>query len=98
MYQLDQLLAMLTIEKAKHLQFRAGSPPIMVTEREQRALQGPKVTQEDVMGLLKSMATSRQMRELRQRGALRFVYTLPNRSPFLIRAKMEDENVEFDIS
>ncbi len=92
MYYMDHLLTLLTIEKARELQFRAGSPPLIVLEDEQHSLQG------HVMRLLRSMATSRQMRDLRDHGTVQFIYTLPDRSPFLVRATMEDENVVFDVS
>ncbi len=98
MYHMDHLLTMLTSEKAKQLEFRAGSPPVIVTDREQRSLQGPPITNEGVLELLRSIATSRQMRSLRESGMVRFVYTRRGRSPFLVRASMKDENVVFTVS
>ena len=98
MYHMDHLLTLLTIEKTKELRFRAGRPPIIVSEAEQHSLQGPPVTAEDVMRLLRSVATSRQMRDLRECGSVHFIYTTRGRSPFVVRAKMEDENVVFDVS
>ena len=98
MYYMDHLLILLTAENARELQFRAGSPPIILSEGENHLLQGPSVTDEDMMLLLRSMANSRQMRELRMNGAVQFIYTPRGRSPFLVRANMEDENVEFDVS
>jgi Tfp pilus assembly ATPase PilU len=95
---MDHLLALLTTEQAKELQFRADSPPIIVSEREQRPLQGPPVTGDDVAQLLRSVATSRQMRDLRQNGRIQFIYTPRGRTPFLIRAKIEGENLRFDVS
>ncbi len=95
---MDQLLTMLTTEKAKELRFRAGSPPVMVSDDEERPLQGPPIPGDEMIRLLRHMATSRQMRDLRERGAVRFIYTPRGRFPFLVRAKMDDENVEFDIS
>ena len=98
MYDLDQLLAMLTIEKARQLRFRGGRPPVIVSEDEEHSLQGPPITGEDVVRLLRSMASSREMRDLRACGAVQFIYTTRGRSPFLVRARMEDENVVFDVS
>jgi len=98
MYCMDHLLILLTTEKARELQFRAGSPPVIVSEHDQRALQGPPITGEDVMRLLRSVASSRQMRDLRECGAVQFIYALPDRSPYLVRAKMEDERIAFDVS
>jgi Tfp pilus assembly ATPase PilU len=97
MYQMDHLLTMLTIEKARKLRFRGGGPPVMVSEEEQRSLQGPPITGEDVVRLLRSMASSRQMRALRECGTVQFI-TPRGRSPFLVQAKMEDETIVFDVS
>jgi hypothetical protein len=52
MYQIDHLLALLTDEKAKELQFRAGTSPMMVSENEQHLLQGPPITDDEAMRLL----------------------------------------------
>jgi Tfp pilus assembly ATPase PilU len=98
MYHMDHLLTLLTAEKAKELRFRAGRPPVIVSENEQHSLQGPPIAAEDVWRLLRSMANSRQMRDLRDRGAVSFVYTTRGRSPFLVRAKVEDDEVLSDIS
>jgi Tfp pilus assembly pilus retraction ATPase PilT len=98
MYHLEHLLALLTAEKATELQFRAGSPPMVVSENERHPLQGPPTSNEDLMKLLRSLTSSRQMRNLRESGVVRFVYALPGRSPFLVHATMENENIAFDIS
>ena len=98
MYEMDQLLTMLTIDEARELRFREGRPPVIVSDDEEHSLQGPPITSEDVVRLLSSMASSREMRDLRECGAVQFIYTTRGRSPFLVRAKMEDENVVFDVS
>lgn len=98
MYDMDHLLTLLTTEKARELQFRPGSPPVIVLEGEQHPLQGPPIMGDDVVRLLRTVANSRQMRDLRERGAVQFVCTVRGRSPFLVRARMEDENVVFDVS
>ena len=95
---MDHLLTLLTIEQAKELHFRAGSPPLIVSDDEQHSLQGPPITDEDVAWLLRSLATSRQMRDLRSCGEVRFIYTRRGRIPFLVRAKVENENITFDVS
>ncbi len=98
MYRLEHLLGLLTIEKAKELQFRAGSPPILVSESEQHLLQGPLLTSEDLLCLFRGLASSRQMRELKAHGTVQFVHTFPNRSPFLVRARIEQGEIVFDVS
>ena|SRR4051812_39347139 len=98
MYSMEHLFTLITAEKARELRLRADNPPIMVLEEEQHPLQGPPISGEDVLQLLRSVANSRQMRELRESGAVRFVYTLPNRSPFVVQARMDGQNVAFAVS
>jgi Tfp pilus assembly pilus retraction ATPase PilT len=98
MYRMEHLLILLTNEQAKELRFRAGSPPLLVSEDEQHSLQGPPITTEDIVRLLRDVASSRHMRDLRDRGEVQFVYTTSTRSPFLVRAELEGENVVFDVS
>ncbi len=97
MYHMDQLLSLLTAEKAKELQFRAGLPPLMILDDEQHSLQGPAMTHDDLMRLLRSVASSRQMRDLREHGRVQFVYTTVGRAPFVVRAQMEEEDVVFRV-
>ncbi len=98
MYQIEQLLILLTDQKARALQFRAGRPPVMVSEEEQHSLQGPPISEDEVMNLLRTMATSRQMRDLWESGRSQFIYTPHGRSPFLVHATMQGGNVAFEVS
>jgi len=98
MYQMDQLLNLLTAEKARELQFRAGSPPIIISEQERYLLQGPPIDGQELVNLLRCLANSRQMRDLRESGAVQFVYTAPGRSPFVVRANLEGGGVVFVVS
>lgn len=95
---MDHLLNLLTAQKAKLLQFRAGRPPIVVLDDEERALQGPPISGEEVVQLLREVATFRQMQDLRDSGEAQFIYTAIGRTPFLIHAKIEGENVLFEVS
>ncbi len=97
MYQMDQLLNLLTIERAKELRFRAGEPPLIVREAEQHPLEGPPIAGEDIQRLFRNLAGSRHMRELERRGTVQFVHTLPNRAPFVVRATMEKEDLIFEV-
>ena len=98
MYCMEHLLALLTTEKAKKLEFRAGGPPTIVLEYKKYPLQGPAITAEDVLRLFRSVATSRQMWNLRECGSVQFIYASPDRSAFLVQARMEDEQIVFEVS
>jgi Tfp pilus assembly pilus retraction ATPase PilT len=95
---MDHLVTLLTAEKARELRFCAGKPPVLALEKEERPLQGPPIPADEVERLLRSVANSRQIRELQQRGVVQFIFTVRNRVPVLVRAHMEDENLLFDIS
>src|SRR5262249_24410143 len=97
MYQMDQLLNLLMAERGRELQFRAGRPPLMVVDDEQLSLQGPPMTEDDLVRLLRDLASSIQMRDLRERGAVQFLYTALSRAPFLVNARIEAQNVVFRV-
>ena len=98
MYQMEHLLILLAAEDARALRFCAGSPPVIVTEAEPRPLQGPAISNDDVLLLLRKLASSRQMRELRECGKVQFIYSAPGHPPFLVCAKMLQEQILFDVS
>ncbi|SPE61373.1 hypothetical protein SBV1_690002 [Verrucomicrobia bacterium] len=98
MYSMDNLLTLVHTEQARELRVRVGTPPILVAEGEAHTLEGPPITAESAERLLRSIANTRQMWELRERGAVTFIYTSQGASPFLVRARMEHENVVFDVA
>jgi Tfp pilus assembly ATPase PilU len=97
MYSIDELLKLVRNDGAEELRVHVGVPPIFVLEGEGHTTEGPAITAETAEELLRSIASSRQMRELRDRGEVQFVYTFRRSSPFLVHARMEDEYVGFDI-
>lgn len=97
MYSMDNLLTLITTEQARELRFRAGTPPVVVLGEEPHAMEGPPLTAESAEQLLRSIASTRQMRELRERGAVTFIYTLRGTSPFLIRAAIDGESIVFNV-
>ena len=95
MYSMENLLTLVHTEKARGLKIQAGTAPLVEGEENRHALGGPPITGEDARMLLRSMANSRQMRELETRGTVTFIYTLQGVSRFLITAKMQGNGVEF---
>ncbi len=94
---MDDLLDLVSNERAEELRLHAGTPPVIVLRGEHHTIEGPEITAENAEQLLWSVAGTRQMREFRERGAAEFVYTFRGSSRFLICAKMEGENVKFDV-
>ena len=97
MYSMDNLLTLVRSEEAGELRFRADAPPVIVVEGEPHPLEGPPITAEDLELLLRSIAGSREMRQLRAHGMVDFIYYLYGNSPFLVRARIRDGMVAFDV-
>ena len=97
MYSMDHLLHLLHSDGADELRLHVGTPPVIVMDGKQQDLEGPAITAEDAEQLLQSVANTRQRRELRESGAVKFVYRFRNCANFVVRVRMEDENVGMDI-
>ena len=95
---MDHLVTLLITAEARELRFCTNEPPVLIFENVERVLEGPPLAGEEVEQLLRSIANSRQMRELQQRRNVQFVFTVRDRMPVLVRARMEDDIVAFDIS
>ena len=94
---MDELLALIRTQRADELKVHVGTPPVMVLKGEPQSLDGPVITAEDADHLLRSIADTRQMREMWERGEMEFLYNFRNLSFFLVRARVENEFVAFDV-
>lgn len=97
MYSVDDLLQRVLAERADELKLHVGAPPVMMQGDNQLLLEGPPVTAEDAEQFLLSIANTRQRRDIRERGWAEFFYLFRGSVRFLVRARMEDGNVGFDI-
>jgi len=97
MYSMDDLLHLLHSDGADALRLHVGRPPIIVLDGEEQPLEGPAITTEDAEHLFQSIANTRQRRELREQGAVEFIYRFRGRASFVVRARLEDEKVGMDI-
>jgi Tfp pilus assembly ATPase PilU len=79
------------------LKLHVGKPPVIVMDGEAHLVEGPPLTAEDAEHLLQSVATTRQRRELRERGTVQFIYRFRRSADFVVCARMENENVGIDI-
>ena len=98
MYSVDQLLRLVKDEKAEALKIQIGSPPVIVLHGQNHDLEGPAICAEDAEQLLQRVANSRHRRELRQRGAVQFIFRFQHSTDFVIRATLKDENVGIEIT
>ena len=94
---MDDLLHLVHSDGADELRLHAGLPPVIVLDEEPQPLEGPAITSEDAELLLQSITNTRQRRELREHGAVEFIYRFRGRAEFVVRARIEDGNVGLDI-
>jgi Tfp pilus assembly ATPase PilU len=94
---MDDLLHLLHSDGADELRLHVGQPPVIVIDGEQQPIEGPVITAENAEQLLHSVTDTRQRRDLREHGAVEFVYRFRGRASFVVHAKMENENVGMDI-
>ena len=97
MYSVDDLFHLLHSDGADELRLHVGTPPVIVLDGEHQLLEGPAITTESAEHLLQNIANTRQRRELRERGVVEFVYRFRHRANFVVRARMEGENVGIDV-
>ena len=94
---MDNLLTLVKTERAAELRFVVGQPPVIVGDTEEHMLEGPPITDENAHELLRSIANTRHMRELREKGEVVFLYKLHGTSPFLVRARLRNGAIAFEI-
>ena len=97
MYSMDDLLHLVNSDGADELRLQVGKPPVVVLQGEQHTLEGPPLTAENTEELLQSIATTRQRRELRGHGLVRFVYRFRNCTDFVVCARLENESVAIKV-
>jgi len=97
MYSMDDLLHLVSSDGADELKLHVGAPPVVVLGGEHHTIEGPPITTEDAEQLFQSVADTRQRRELRERGAVQFIYRFRRITDFVVCARMEGENVGMDI-
>jgi len=94
---MENLLRLLHSDGADELKLHVGTPPVIVLDGEPQPVEGTALTTADTECLLQSVANTRQRRELRERGAVEFIYRFRRSTAFVVRARLENENIGIDI-
>ena len=97
MRSMDDLLHLLHSDGADELRLHVGRPPAVILDGKEQPLDGPAITTEEAGQLFQSIANTRQRRDLREHGAVEFIYRFRGRASFVVRARIEDEDVGMDI-
>jgi Tfp pilus assembly pilus retraction ATPase PilT len=96
-YSIDDLLHLVHSDGADGLRLKVGQPPVLILDNEDQQIEGPVITVENIDQLLRSLADTRQRRELQKHGDIEFIYRFRNCASFVVRARIRDENVLIDI-
>ena len=96
-YDMTDLLTLVVTERAEGLSVTPGQSPAVHLRGEVHRIEGPAVTPEYAESLLRSLADTRQMRELREHGSAEFLFTFRELSRFRVEARSEHEQIQFHI-
>ena len=94
---MDALLHLLNSDGGDELQLHVGWPPVLVLQGQRHEIEGPRLTPETMEGLLHRVTTTRQRRELRDRGRVQFVYRFRRVTDFVVRARVENDSIGIDV-
>src|SRR5262249_11299430 len=83
-YDMTDLLTLVVTDRADALILHAGEPPVVHWHGEPHTVEGPAITPENADKLLRSVATTRQVRELREHGTAEFGYTFRDSTQFRV--------------
>lgn len=86
MYRMQDLLKLVTRERAEGLYLEPGRPPIMMLHGKARVMDGGLVTSDDISALFHSIASDEQNQELTRCGDSQFLFTSEDSGRFKIIA------------
>lgn len=96
-YSASKLCDLLIVAEADSIHLALGHPPVLVKQGKKLESQGPDLTDSVFDEILRSVATNRQIRELRARGTADFFHT-HKRHRFLIRATQAFDDFRLELS
>jgi Tfp pilus assembly ATPase PilU len=97
MHSISDLLQLLNSDAADELRLHVGTRPVIVLEGEHHPVDGPALVAEDVVEMLQGIANSRQRREFREQGKVRFVYRFRQATDFVVCAWQEGDFIGIEI-
>jgi Tfp pilus assembly ATPase PilU len=96
-YDITDLLTLVTTDRAEGLSLHTGEQPIVHLGGEPHPIKGPPITTENAETLLRSLATTRQVRELREHRAAEFIYTFGGSTQFRVQARIQHDQVQLEL-
>jgi Tfp pilus assembly ATPase PilU len=90
---MNDLVNLVAREAAEEFRIEAGQPPVMVLQGKARPLDLPPLTEDNVVELFRSFASSEQIEELRRCGDVRFNHRFQHSAQFAVIALMQRERL-----
>jgi twitching motility protein PilT len=87
MYAMDDLLNLVTAERAEELHLDFDVPPAIQVQGELHTIEGPPVIPENIELLLQSIASEQQIQDIKGRGNSKFIYPFGDASRFSVSVK-----------
>ncbi len=84
-YSIPDLLKLLQTERGDRVLLKVGSPPTLILKGELHAVEGPPVIEESADEMIRSVASTREMRAFRESGTVDVIVPFDG-SRFLVRA------------
>jgi hypothetical protein len=84
-YSVPDLLNLLLAQKGEYIRLEPGLPPFYRIKEQRHEVEGPPLTEENLEQILRELATTRQLREFREKRSLDFNHTY-KRTLLLVRA------------
>ena len=84
-YSIPDLLKLLRTERGERVRLDVGFPPTLIVKGESHEIEGPAVVEESVEEMLRSVASTREMRVFRETGSVDVIVPLEG-TRFLVRA------------
>ena len=97
MYCMRDLLELVLRERAEELHLCASRPPALTVGGEPLAIAEPALTIDEVAGLLQSIATEPQLRELGACGKVHFIHVFQESARFAVTALQERDALSVTI-
>jgi len=96
-YEMADLLSLIITERAEALSIAPGQAPSVHVRGEAHLIEGPAVSPQHAWSLLRRVADTRQMRQLREHGRAEFLFTFRQAARFRVTARSERDEVQFQI-
>jgi len=97
MYSMHDLLQLLNSDGGDELRLFVGAPPVLVLDGAEQTLENPPLDHHRLEEYLQEIASSRQRRELRQRGLVQFLYRFPETTSFIVRVQLHGSELSIRV-